>query len=157
MLIRLSGLQNANDVVRHEIEFTHHQHLTLTQCCLKASYGDRSRSTLPQATACCLTTPSPFLSQCSPIIRAVLWHPPECYFTRNTQEFNRWIVVWKLHYYKYLPCQWVQLGVGILINNTQKAEAPITMGHIWWWWSRGWLLLSSKQRIHLRGCYSLWN
>ena len=49
----------------------------LTHCGLVTSYGDRSRSTLAQVMACCLTAPCHYLNQCWLMINEVLWHSPD--------------------------------------------------------------------------------
>ena len=45
----------------------------------------RSRSTLVQVMACCLTAPSHYLNQCWLIISMVQWHLSESDFTRDAQ------------------------------------------------------------------------
>ena len=49
----------------------------------------RSRSTLAQVMACCLTAPSHYLNQCWLMISEVLWHSPDNNFTENT-DIYRW-------------------------------------------------------------------
>ena len=49
-----------------------------------------SGSTLAQVMACCLTTPSHYLSQCWLVISEVLWHSPDRNFTENTQDIYCW-------------------------------------------------------------------
>ena len=46
----------------------------------------RSKSTLAQVMACCL---SHYLNQCWPIIKIGLWHPPKSDFTRSGHELNQ--------------------------------------------------------------------
>ena len=48
-----------------------------------AIWRQRSRSTLVQVMACCLTVPSHFLNQCLLIIKGVLWYSPESKLTRS--------------------------------------------------------------------------
>ena len=50
----------------------------------------KSRSTLVQAMACCLTAPNHNLNQCWLIISQVLWHLPEDNFTGNAQYIHPW-------------------------------------------------------------------
>ena len=52
-----------------------------------AIWWHRSRSTLPQVMACCLTAPSHHLNQYWLIIKGILLHAPECNFT-GSEEFN---------------------------------------------------------------------
>ena len=47
-------------------------------------------STLPQAMACCLITPSHYLNQYWLVIRELQWQPLEGNFTRDTSVMNNW-------------------------------------------------------------------
>ena len=51
-----------------------------------AIWHHRSKSTLVQVMACCLTAPSHHPSQCWLIISEVLWHLPEGNFAGNAQD-----------------------------------------------------------------------
>ena len=51
-------------------------------------WGHRSRSTLTQVMACCLTAPSHYLSQCLPFINKVLWHSPKTNFIGTAKGIN---------------------------------------------------------------------
>ena len=53
-------------------------------------WRQRSRSTLFQVMACCLTAPSHYLNQCWLIISEVLWYSHENRFTVKAQEIYPW-------------------------------------------------------------------
>ena len=53
-----------------------------------AIWWHRTRSTLPQVTACCLTAPSRYLNQCWLNISEVQWQAPGGNFTRDTSAIN---------------------------------------------------------------------
>ena len=55
-----------------------------------AIWRQRSRSTLAQVMACCLTAPSHYLNQCWLIISNVQWHSSEGNFTRNNSAIDHW-------------------------------------------------------------------
>ena len=50
----------------------------------------KSRSTLAQVMACCLTAPSHYLNQCWRIIGKVQWHSSESNFTRDASTISHW-------------------------------------------------------------------
>ena len=53
-----------------------------------AIWRHKSRSTLAQVMACCLTAPSHYLNQCWLIISKVQWHPSESNFTTDTSAIS---------------------------------------------------------------------
>ena len=53
-----------------------------------AIWRKRSRSTLAQVMACCLTAPSHYLNQRWLIVSKVQWHSPEGNFTRDASTIN---------------------------------------------------------------------
>ena len=53
-----------------------------------AIWRHRSRSTLAQVMACCLTAPSHYLNQCWLIFSKVQWHSVEGNLTRDSSPFN---------------------------------------------------------------------
>ena len=55
----------------------------------------KSRSTLAQGMACCLTAPNHYLNQCW-VITKVQWHSSQCNFTRAVTEIS-----WKITYLKF--------------------------------------------------------
>ena len=77
------------------VENSHDWHTNYCSTCLQrinllrpsfAICRHRTWSTMVQEMACCLTVPSHYLNQCSPIISEVLRHSPEGDFTGNAQD-----------------------------------------------------------------------
>ena len=64
--------------------------LWLTQYGLVTPFSDKSRSTLAQVMAWCLTATSYYLNQYWLIIHGVLWHSPKTIFIERNQDINLW-------------------------------------------------------------------
>ena len=82
-----------------------------------AIWRQRSRSTLAQVMASCLTAPSHYLSQCWFTISKVHWHSFEHNFTRDQPSITK--ISWKIIFLKFL---WNLSGVSEL--NVLVDEVP---------------------------------
>ena len=96
-----------------------------------AIWRQRSRSTLAQVMACCLTAPSHYLNQCWLIIGMVQWHLYEGSFTRDTSTIDHLNQLENYSYKIYSESPRGQRVNGLLPDGTIPLPDPMLIHHQW--------------------------
>ena len=99
-------------------------------CPSDAIWWRRTGSTLAQAMACCLKTPSHYMKQCWRIISKVQWHSVDGNFTKDTSVTNVLKLAWKLLVYDFLQISQGPMSYRLNTRTVVPVLAPMVLP--WW-------------------------